>query len=565
MDYCAKASQYISDVISGKIPACKRGVISACKRQMSDLRKQRTKNFPYYFDSAAANRVCTFVELLKNIKGPKAGEPLTLEPWQCFFLTTVFGWKKSENGKRRFTFVYLEVPRGNGKSTLSSAVALYMLCADGELSADVYSFATTRDQARIVFDDAKAMAQQSKWELADAFGLKILNNSLLIPEKNCKFLPKSSEDSTNEGLNSHFACMDELHAHKTRNLFDVVTKSMGKRAQSIFWTITTAGGSIDCICYEQHQLILRILDGSVKDETRFGLIYSIDPEDDWKTDAALVKSNPNWFASLDHDVVFSERNSALVSPSAQNDYKTKRLNVWVQAVSAWINLQKWRDCYIKSLNVEDFNGMSCVYGIDLATKLDITAALRIFWKPDKNNILHYYVFPEFWLPEDTIHASRNSQYQGWANSGLFHVSPGSVTDYIDIGRYLMADVHNYQCLGIGYDPWNCTQLAQTLSSEGIEMYEVQQGPKTLSEPMKFIEQLIMQGRLHSDGNLVLEWMMGNVVVKPDRNDNIYPRKERNDNKIDGVFAMLSGFYIIMKRDIEHTWQDWLEDPEPVFI
>ena len=129
----------------------------------------------------------------------------------------------------------------------------------------------------------------------------------------------------------------------------------------------------------------------------------------------------------------------------------------------------------------------------------------------------------------------------------------------------MADVHNYQCLGIGYDPWNCTQLAQTLSSEGIEMYEVQQGPKTLSEPMKFIEQLIMQGRLHSDGNLVLEWMMGNVVVKPDRNDNIYPRKERNENKIDGVFAMLSAFYIIMKRDIEHTWQDWQVDPEPVFI
>ena len=135
MDYCAKASQYISDVISGKIPACKHGVVSACKRQLSDLKKQRTKKFPYYFDSAAANRVCTFVELLKNIKGPKAGEPLTLEPWQCFFLTTVFGWKKSENGKRRFTFVYLEVPRGNGKSTLSSAVALYMLCADGELSA----------------------------------------------------------------------------------------------------------------------------------------------------------------------------------------------------------------------------------------------------------------------------------------------------------------------------------------------------------------------------------------------------------------------------------------------
>lgn len=563
-DYVAKANQYIADVLAGKIPACRSGVVNACRRQQKDLQRQRSADFPYYFDPESANRVCTFAELLKNIKGPAAGEHLQLEPWQCFFITTVFGWKKADNGKRRFNFVYLEVPRGNGKSTLSSAVALYMLCADGELSADVYSFATTRDQARIVFDDAKAMAQQSKQELADAFGLKILNNSLLIPEKNCKFLPKASEDSTNEGLNSHFACMDELHAHKTRKLFDVVTKSLGKRAQSLFWTITTAGGSIDCICYEQHQIILKILDGTVRDDHKFGLIYSIDPEDDWKTDAALQKSNPNW-DHLDHDVITSELAAALVSPAAENDYKTKRLNVWVQAVSAWINLQKWRECYIKSLTVEDFNGTSCVYGIDLATKLDITAAVRIFWKPDKNNILHYYVFPEFWLPEDTIHASRNSQYQGWANSGLFHVSPGSVTDYIDIGRYLMADVHNYQCLGIGYDPWNCTQLAQTLSSEGIEMYEVQQGPKTLSEPMKFMEQLIMQGRFHSDGNLVLEWMMGNVVVKPDRNDNIYPRKERNDNKIDGVFAMLSGFYIIMKRDIEHTWQDWLEDPEPVFI
>jgi phage terminase large subunit-like protein len=201
----------------------------------------------------------------------------------------------------------------------------------------------------------------------------------------------------------------------------------------------------------------------------------------------------------------------------------------------------------------------------LATKLDVTAAVRVFWRPDADNVLHYYVFPEFWLPEDTVQSSRNSQYQGWANSGLFHLSPGSVTDYNDIGRYLMTDTRGYQCLGVGYDPWNCTQLAQTLSAEGIEMYEVVQGPKTLSEPMKFVEQLSMQNRIHFDGNPVFLWMLTNVTVKPDRNDNIYPRKERNENKIDGVFAMLSAFYIIMKRDIEHTWQDWQEDPEPVFI
>lgn len=563
-DYVTKANQYIADVLAGKIPACRAGVVNACRRQQKDLQRQRSADFPYYFDPDAANRVCTFAELLKNIKGPAAGEHLQLEPWQCFFITTVFGWKKADNGKRRFNFVYLEVPRGNGKSTLSSAVALYMLCADGELSADVYSFATTRDQARIVFDDAKAMAQQSKQELADAFGLKILNNSLLIPEKNCKFLPKASEDSTNEGLNSHFACMDELHAHKTRKLFDVVTKSLGKRAQSLFWTITTAGGSIDCICYEQHQIILKILDGTVKDDHKFGLIYSIDPDDDWKTDAALQKSNPNW-CHLNHDVIRSERAAALVSPAAENDYKTKRLNVWVQAAFSWIPLKLWRKCLIRGLNISSFAGDECVYGLDLATKLDITAAVRVFWRPDENNVLHYYVFPEFWLPEDTVQASRNSQYQGWANVGYFHLSRGGVTDYIDIARFISEDVQNYQSLGVGYDPWNCTQLAQTLSNDGIEMYEVQQGPKTLSEPMKFVQQLIMQERIHYDGNPVLEWMMSNVVVKPDRNDNIYPRKERNENKIDGVFALITAFYIIMKRDIEHTWQDWQEDPEPVFI
>ena len=509
-------------------------------------------------------RIFLIILILMLLIASAAGEHLQLEPWQCFFITTVFGWKKTENDKRRFNFVYLEVPRGNGKSTLSSAIALYMLCADGELSADVYSFATTRDQARIVFDDAKAMAQQSKQELADAFGLKILNNSLLIPEKNCKFLPKASEDSTNEGLNSHFACMDELHAHKTRKLFDVVTKSLGKRAQSLFWTITTAGGSIDCICYEQHQIILKILDGTVRDDHKFGLIYSIDPEDDWKKDAALQKSNPNW-DHLDHDVITSERAAALVSPAAENDYKTKRLNVWVQAAAAWISLKQWQKCIQRDVRLEDFSGTECVYGLDLATKLDVTAAVRVFWRPDADNVLHYYVFPEFWLPEDTVQSSRNSQYQGWANSGLFHLSPGSVTDYNDIGRYLMTDTRDYQCLGVGYDPWNCTQLAQTLSAEGIEMYEVVQGPKTLSEPMKFVEQLSMQNRIHFDGNQVFLWMLTNVTVKPDRNDNIYPRKERNENKIDGVFAMLSAFYIIMKRDIEHTWQDWQVDPEPVFI
>lgn len=547
MDYVDKALRYMNRVLTGKLAVC-REVVQACERQQKDLIRKR---FPYIFDRAKANRVCKFIELLKHAKGPLAGENIHLEDWQCFILTTIFGWVHRKTGYRRFSRAYAEIPRGNGKSAMSSGVALYMLCADGEQGADIYSFATTRQQARIVFDDAKAMARQSMADLQSAFGMEILANSILIPRTNSKFLPRSSQSGPNEGLNTHFACVDELHAHKTRELYDVVLKSLGKRAQGLFWSITTAGNNVEGICYEVRRTVKRILDGTVKGERQFGIIYTIDPDDDWRTEDALRKANPNYGISLNPADLLEDLNNALVNPSAENDYKTKRLDVWCNSQDAWLDMVRYRKCSRK-VTLTDFVGCPCIYGLDLAAKIDIAALVRLFWRME-DGVFHYYVFPEFFLPQDTIRASGNSQYSGWVKTGLITEFPGPVIDLTAIQQYILSDLENFEILACAYDPWQASQLAQNLMAEGVPMVELGATVKNFSEPMKQVQSLIYEGRLHTDGNEVLEWMASNVVCHFDAKENIYPRKERPEDKIDGMVALIMAMNQAVFLNVEENY------------
>ena len=549
MDHVDKALRYIDGVLSSKIPACKE-VKQACERQKKDLRKKR---FGYIFDRARANKVCRFIELLKHAKGPLAGQHIHLEDWQCFMLTTVFGWVDKKTGYRRFSRFYAEVPRGNGKSALSSGVALYMLCADGERGADIYSFATTRQQARIVFDDAKAMARQSLAELESAFGLKIFANDIQVPATYSKFLPRSSEAGTNEGLNSHFACVDELHAHKTRELYDVVLKSLGKRAQGLFWTITTAGNNLEGICYEVRRTLKKVLDGTIQNDSMFGVIYTIDPDDDWRTEAALKKANPNFGISLNPKDLMSDLDNALVNSSAENDYKTKRLDVWCNSQSAWLDMRKYRKCTV-DVDIGEFEGMPCIYGLDLAAKIDVAAVVRLFWRKE-NDKVHYYVFPQFFLPSETIRQSGNSQYAGWAKQGLITEFEGPIIDLNAIQSFLLEDMSRFQVLACAYDPWQATQLSQNLLTEGAPMVQLSASVKNFSDPMKQVQALIYDKRLHTDGNPVMEWMASNVVCHYDAKDNVYPRKERPEDKIDGMVALIMAMNQAQFLNVEENYLD----------
>lgn len=549
MDYVDKAKRYITKVLDGKIPAC-RWVKFACLRQKQDLERKKSSKFPYHFDRKRANKPCKFIECLCHVKGPKAGECIHLEDWQCFIITTIFGWV-DDNGYRRFSQAYIEVGRGNGKSTFCSGIGLYMLCADGELGADIYSFATTRDQARIVFDDALAMARGNK-DLQRYYGLTPLNNSMVIIGTNSKFLPKSADAGTLDGLNTHLGIIDELHAHKTRKVYDVVNSSTSKRSQSLIFTITTAGYILDGICMERRRTVGHVLDGSVIDEALFGIIYTIDEDDDWQSEISLKKANPNWGISVNPKQIMSELISAKLNTSAQKEYLTKHLDVWVNSDHQWLKMEHYRQCIDSSLKESDFYGEYAIYGLDLASKLDISALIRLHWR-EIDGVIHYYVFPYFYLPADAVHSSDNSQYEGWSKDEYIQTTDGPITDLNALQEWIAEDVKQYSVLSVAYDPMQATQMSQNLLGDGVPMVELAQNLKNMSEPMKQVQALIYTGRLHIADNPVMHWMASNVVCHTDAKENIYPRKEKVQNKIDGMVALIMAINQAIQLDIEHQY------------
>lgn len=533
-DYLGIAKKYARDVSTGKVFACK-WVKLACKRQTEDLKKYARSGL-YEWSKEEAGRICRFIELLTHTKGELAGQRVVLEPWQIFILTTVFGWRRRADGGRRFRRVYIEVPRGSGKSTLSSGVALYCLLADHEPGAEVYSFATTRDQAKIVFGDAKVMAEHNP-ALRERFGLQVLANALYVPRTNSTFQAKSAEGSTLDGLNTHLAIVDELHAHKTRAVYDVVETSLGKRRSSLLWCITTAGFDTSGICYEVRTMCTKVLSRTTEDETQFAIIYTIDDGDDWSSMEALEKANPNWNVSVRPEVITALLQKAKALPSAINNFKTKHLDVWCSARSAWLDMGAWNRCETSGLELSDFEGQPCFIGLDIGSKSDLTVKTYLFpFEEDGKD--KYALFCECWLPSKAIETSTNSQYSGWVRSGYIRETDGAMTDLNVIEESIREDLSRFDVQTVTYDPWQATQIATSLSDEGAPMLECRFTVQNVSDPMKTLEALVIDGRIVHDGNPVMAWMMGNVEARIDAKDNIFPRKERHENKIDGAVAAI---------------------------
>ncbi len=539
-NYVAWAQKYVQQVLSGEVLACVY-VRQACERQKKDLEKSKSGSFPYVFDPFLATRACFFIEHLRHVKGPKAGQLIQLEPWQCFVVTSIFGWVHKDTRKRRFKRSYIEVPRGNAKSTLSAAIGLYMMTMDGEGGADCYSFATTREQAREVFDTARDMVRRCT-DVSRELGIKALDYSIVQLASNSKFVAKSAQGSTLDGLNTHFACIDELHAHKTREVYDVVETSIGKRLQPLLFAITTAGFNLSGICYELRNYVIEVLSGkSSGGDDQFGIIYTIDKEDDWTSDSALIKANPNWGVSVHPETTKSLRDKAQTVASAVNNFKTKHLDVWCNADAAWMDLTKWNECGDPALEESDFYGQESWLGLDLASKIDLTAAVRLFCKTI-NGVQHFFVFPQVWLPRETVNTAKNASYSGWEYEARLKVTEGAVVDFEEVKEYVRRSCSDFVVKEIAYDPWQATQLASELTEQGCPMVEVRNSVQNFSEPMKTIEALVMSGRLHHPDDPIFNWCVSNVVCHRDAKDNIYPNKLRNENKIDLVVALIMAFY-----------------------
>lgn len=537
-DHVALGLSYAKAVISGQIPACK-WVKAACERHLLDLTRQGEANFPYRFDEAKAGRVCRFIEQLPHIKGPLAGQNIRLEGWQAWVLTAVFGWVHDggeQDGKRRFRRVYIEVPRGNAKSTLSSGVALYCLAADGEGGAEVYSAATTRNQARIVFADAQHMARRRP-DLMKALGVEVAAHNINVLRSASKMEALSAEGDTLDGLNIHLAVVDELHAHRNRTVLDVLETGTGKRPQSLLWCITTAGTNRAGICYEVRTYLTKVLEGVAQDESQFGCIWTLDDGDNWTEPASWAKANPNWGVSVMPDVIGQLAAKAMQMPAAVNNYLTKHCNVWVNADSAWMDMRAWDRAADPTLDAVDFEGEPCWIGLDLASKTDIAAKIRLF-RREIGGETHWYAFGQYYLPEAAISDGRNSQYPGWEIEGRIITTPGDVLDFDRVREDLIDDSRRFAVNDIAYDPWQATQLATQLMADGAKCVEYRNTVGNFSAPMKEIDALVRSGRFHHPADPVLTWMVSNVVCHVDAKENIYPRKERAENKIDGVVALI---------------------------
>lgn len=527
------ANAYARDVVAGRILACK-WVKLACQRQLDDLRASEDEDYPYVFDETKANRICRFIEQLPHLKG-FAGN-LRLEPWQCFILCSVFGWLRKANGRRRFRLAYILIPRKNGKSLLAAGVGLYMLAADGETGSRVYAGATSESQAmEVCFEPAKEMAEKSP-RLCELFGIKVNSKSLVVHKTGSKFVTLIGKPG--DGGNPHCALVDEYHEHASDHLVHAMRTGMGARSQPLLWIISTAGSSIGGPCYQQQREIEQILEGSIQRDEVFGIIFGLDEGDDWTSREALIKTNPNFGVSVYEEFLREEQNAAIQSPRLQNAFRTKHLNVWVGADTAWMNMQSWQKQGDRQLRAEEFRGYPCFAAGDLSSKLDIASIFRVFEK-EIDGKLHYYAFGRHFLPENRLKEPELEHYRTWAQEGYLETTPGNVIDYNWLAEQTIADVNDDRVLQFGFDPWNAEHFAQMIRAEtSAEIVEIPQQVRMLSEPMKQLEALVIDGRLHHDGNPCMNWMMSNVVAHTDAKGNIFPRKEKNELKIDGPVALI---------------------------
>lgn len=568
--YFQRAVAYAKRCIDGAEGAGRLEVCAA-RRFITDLNRQGTADFPYIIDEAKGTRACRFQELLPHIKGEWAKpvyidgkfvySKIKLEDWQVFIEFQLFAWVHMTTQLRRFRRDYEEIARKNAKSTRVAARLLYLLTADGEPGAHCYSAATTGDQAREVFDVSRNMAEREPEFLA-RFGVTVGKHDIIVPSAAGSYRPLNAEGTTLDGLNIHAGVVDEVHAHKKRDVWDVLDTATGARSQPLLTAITTAGSDRAGICYELRSYTIKVLDGVITDETWFGIIFTIDEGDDWRDEKVWRKANPNLGISVKLDDMQAASRKAEAMPSAVGNFLTKRLNVWVNADSAWMDMRAWDRCANPALTIDDIKHLPCWVPLDLASKVDIAAAPIIAHDAEADA---WYCISRgrFWLPERAVESGTNSQYDGWVRAGHLVATSGEVTDYDQIEEQLRSDARMLNDLReIPFDPFQATQLSGHMLSEGLPMVEMRPTVLNLSEPMKQLEALVLQGksRFQHDGNPAMDWMISNVVCHRDNKDNIYPRKERAEAKIDGPVAAIMGIGRAMAAMPADSIDDFLNSP-----
>lgn len=535
------AQKYARDVVGGRILACSY-VKAACARHLNDVKASKAKSYPFRFDRDLAERACRFIQLLPHTKGEwaRGNQRIQLEPWQLFLFASVYGWVRKKDKTRRYREVYVEVPRKNGKSIIAAGAGLYAFCADNEYGAEVYCGATSEKQAWEVFRPALKMARRLP-NLRKRFGIVPWAKKLERTDGSV-FEPVIGDPG--DGSSPSMAIVDEYHEHHDSRLYDTMITGMGARAQPLMWVITTAGYDIAGPCHEMRDRVAEMLDGVTRDDELFGIVYTIDKGDDWTTDEALIKANPNAGVSVKLDYLRSQQARAVARARYANQFKTKHLNVWVTSREGFFNMEQWAACADPTLSIEQFRGEECVLAFDLARKLDMNSMARLFTRVIDDKVHYYSISPRFWVPEDTAFDNEDrrlaERFQGWITSRHLDATDGSEVDYREILECAKEANLETPARESPIDPHGAANLSHQLDDEGLTPITTVQNYTNMSDPMKELEAAIVSGRFHHDGHPIMTWCVGNVVAKylPGNDDVVRPIKQGAHNKIDGAVALI---------------------------
>ncbi len=530
----------------------------AAKRFLDDLKRAKKKGAPFTFSRDHANHACSWIELLPHVEGKWDTPEIRLHPSHVWFVVQLFGFRKPD-GTRRFTSALFAVARKNAKSTLSAAILLYCECCEEEEGAQVISAATTGSQARIIFNVAKRMAEK-KADLREAYGLECWANAISRVETGATFKPINAKASTQDGLNPSHVGLDEIHAHKTPDLLNVLQSAAGARRNPLWLFTTTEGYANPGPWSEIRQFATQLLEGVFGDAADhfLAIFFAVDKDDGdfdekaWHKANPLMDVNPHLLAAIRKESI-----EAKAMPSKLAEFQIKRLNRPAAAANGFILLPKWNACH-GVVDLDALKDVPCWGGLDLASTRDL-ASLRLVWRLDDKII----TWGRRWVPESAV-AQRTERgtvpYAGWVAAGLLEQTEGEVTDYAVIEHAILDVRERFNLQSLAFDRWNATEMVSRLVAAEVPLVEFIQGTKSYHPAMVELERAYIGKRLVHDGDPVLAWCAANLVARKDVNLNMAPDKRRSADKIDDITALLMAIGVSLTSEATGGMDDWLSNP-----
>lgn len=538
--------QYNDLLERGEIPACRR-----IKAVYARLAKECDTPGRYVFDEEKASRPIAFIErFCRHSKGEWAGKPVSLELFQKAFIQALFGFVDAQTGLRRYREAFFLVGRKNGKSTLLAGLALYMLIADGEGGAEVYSTATKYAQARLLFDECHNMIKQSP---ALSKHIRKRKTDLYYIPTMSKLQPLSRNSDSLDGLNASFVIMDELHGVKDRNLYEVMRQSQSARREPLLVMITTAGTVRECIFDDMYNHACEVADGVISDDTFLPVLYELDKRDEWTDPDAWTKANPSLGAIKKTDDLQIKVQRAKQNPVELSGVLCKEFNIRETVKTAWLSFDAINNT--DTFDLEAFRGAYCIGGVDLSITTDLTCASLLFMRRGEDT---KYIAQMYWLPADRLQERVQQDkipYDKWFERGLLRLCSGNSINYADVTQWFMETVQQYELFPawVYYDSYSARYFVEEMQMQGFTMVRCIQGAKTLSLPMQMLGADLQAHKVNYNNNPILKWCLTNTGIQTDRNGNIVPVKNQSPRqRIDGTAALLDCYVGLYEHYNEYT-------------